>query len=187
MSSMLKSFNNVLKGHLDFLVREFPVSEYPQMSDVRVLQTAVEHLQSMNPRMVLKQYMYMLSPLVREIFLRQEEFFTDPDNIKKQHPYFQDSNNVPVVSGYEDYCNQDTLITKFLAIREFWDRIDEHKRDRIWKFFQAGLRIGAMASNDGTLLRYIDYLVNATKGCKTTSDFSRVKTLSYGEYQANIA
>lgn len=124
----------------------------------------------------------MLFFLVREIFLRQEEFFTDLDNIKKHHPYFQDSNNVPVVSGYEDYCNQDTLIAKFLAIREFWDRIDEHKRDRIWKFFQAGLRIGAMASNDGTLLRYIDYLVNATKGCKTTSDFSRVKTLSYGEY-----
>ena len=84
---------------------------YPELGDLRLIYRGVETLKKYNPRMVLDQFLYYVGPYYLEIFNKQEQFFTDLNNLMKD-PNIQDvikseSNNdeTKIDKSYDDESN----------------------------------------------------------------------------------
>lgn len=82
--SALTGFNNVLIRFLEKIMKW-----YPELGDLRLIYRGVETLKKYNPRMVLDQFLFYVGPYYLEIFNKQEQFFTDLNNLMKD-PNIQD-------------------------------------------------------------------------------------------------
>lgn len=150
--SRLSAFNKLLGTFLKYLTQEFP-----DLTDIRVIETSVDMLKSINPRGILEQFMYYLYPFHEQIFKKEEEFFTNPKNLMN-HRYFTDTSTRADLYAPAGHLDDNQFMQKFSCINQCWDKTTEVQKNRIWKFFQALLKFGAMASNDPEHKKLLEWL-----------------------------
>jgi hypothetical protein len=136
--SKLGAFNKLLQTFITYLTREFQ-----DLKDIRVVQTSVELLIQMNPRKVQEQFMFFLFPFWDQIYSREESFFKDPGNLTK-HPYFNGQGDIIGTQLIEE----SEFSKKFSKLLCVWESANAQQRERIWKFLQALLKLGAIASKN---------------------------------------
>lgn len=130
-SNYLNAFVNLLVNFLEDLSLTFP-----ELTDIRVSKNSIEMLRSINPRKILDGFMFYVAPYYKEIFNRNEDFFINIENIQKDN-HFQDLPD----------ADQKQNITKMLQLKGLWTQLSENSKTKIWKYFQALLKIGAQGSS----------------------------------------
>lgn len=130
--SHLTGFNNLFDKFLSDLSRW-----NPDISDIQVLQTSIQLLRQINPRAVLMQFMFYISPYYVHILNENEAFFVDLNNIK-----------IDVVPDDFKDCSDAELMQKLISFKDKWGTYTEERKARIWKMLKALVKIGALASND---------------------------------------
>ena len=111
----IKVFNNLLKDFLDYLEDNFPLFS----SDITLTRSVLNVLSVTNPRVIIEQYMNVVSPHKKEIFDCDEQFFLNFNM------------NGAKISSEKNLIHS-------LKIRQFW--IDKNTTDKhrayIWLYFQ---------------------------------------------------
>ncbi len=134
--SVLSAFNNVLKEFLSDMIRTFP-----DLKDLRTIQTLCEMLQRINPRMALDNFLSVGGRYHVKILHKQSSFFEDLNNWKND-PYFQE----------EFMSGQQEVFQKLVVFKDIWVGLSETNQQRIWKYFRQLLLFGAMANNNPELM-----------------------------------
>lgn len=172
--SALTGFNNVLIRFLEKIMKW-----YPELGDLRLIYRGVETLKKYNPRMVLDQFLYYVGPYYLEIFNKQEQFFTDLNNLMKD-PNIQDviksesyndkSNNdeTKIDKSYDDESNptitnnetnnNESIFQRIVVFKDVYERMDDERKAYVWKMFGALLKVGALASTDEAYKVILNYV-----------------------------
>ncbi len=115
----IKIFNNLLDQFFTFLEDSFPLFK----SDIMLAKSTTEFIRNSNPRLVVEQFMGIVTPYTKHIFSCNEEFFIDFER------------NLDVRS--------ENLLSG-MKIRNMWlsdDITDKHKA-YIWMYFQKLIKAG---------------------------------------------
>jgi len=133
--SVLSAFNNVLKEFLSDMIRTFP-----DLQDLKTIQTLCEMLQRINPRMALDNFLSVGGRYHVKILHKQSSFFEDLNNWKND-PYFES----------EFLSGQSEVFQKLVVFKDIWVGLSETNKKRIWKYFRQLLLFGAMANKNAEL------------------------------------
>jgi hypothetical protein len=142
--SALSGFNNVLLKFVKKIVRW-----YPEQTDLVAIKTGVETFKKYNPRLILDQFMGYIGPYYVKIFNKDEQFFSDLNNMQ-QDPNFQ---------AIEDQGWQESVMVKMGVFKDLWHEMPDDRKKYVWKMFGALLKVGALASNEQAyeiILQYVD-------------------------------
>jgi hypothetical protein len=131
--SQLSAFNNLLTQFLGELVDTFP-----ELTDLRTIQTLVGMMRSVNPRMILENFLDVAGRYHEKIFDEQASFFEDLENWKKD-PRFQAD-----FAGSAD--DEQYMFQRLVIFRHVWKDLTESNREHIWTYLKQLLVIGAKAS-----------------------------------------
>lgn len=118
----IKIFNDVLDQFFDFLELNFIYFK----SDIILTRSATEFIRNSNPRLVVEQFMDMVTPYRNQIFDCNEDFFlnfeTNMSNQKLSHEN--------VLSG--------------MKIKNMWvsSEINTQQKAYIWMYFQKLIKAG---------------------------------------------
>lgn len=133
--SQLTAFNNLLAQFLSELVQTFP-----ELKDLRTIQTLVSMMRSINPRMILENFLEVAGRYHEKIFDEQASFFEDLENWKKD-PYFK--------TEYATNENDEQeMFQRLVVFRHVWKDLTESNREHIWTYLKQLLVIGAKASKN---------------------------------------
>lgn len=127
----LNSFLNQLEEFLDDLRVLLPMWD-----DVLAIRKTVELGRPINPRAILDGYMDYISPYYQHIFLRNEEFLLNPENIVKDKNF----QNVDEATYQDNY-------SKMFQLKDVWQQFNGHNRHTIWEYFCSLMLNGARGSN----------------------------------------
>lgn len=137
--SQLNAFTNLLIQFLEELVQTFP-----ELTDLRTILTLVQMMKSVNPRMILENFLEVAGRYHEKIFLEESSFFEDLENWKRD-PYFQ-----------TEFADQDDMFQRLVVFRHVWNDLSPSNREHIWTYLKQLLIIGAKASkNNPDLCRKI--------------------------------
>lgn len=129
--SQLSAFMNLLTQFLDELVTTFP-----ELSDLRTIQTLVSMLKPINPRFVLENFIEVAGRYHEKIFYEQSSFFEDLENWKKD-PYFQ-----------SEFAEMEDVFQKLVVFKVIWTDLSDSNKENIWTYLQQLLVISAKASKN---------------------------------------
>ncbi len=133
--SLLSAFNNLLDQFLAELVMTFP-----ELKDLRTIQTVVKMLRSMNSRIVLDNFINVAGRYHEKILDKESSFFEDLSNWESD-PYFQ----------AEFASEQSDVFQKLAAFKDVWVDLTENNRVTIWTYFRQLLVIGSRANTNAQL------------------------------------
>lgn len=131
--SLLTGFNNLLAQFLDELVKTFP-----ELTDLRTIQTIATLMRSYNPRMILENFLSVAGPYCDKIFTEDATFFENLENWKTD-PYFK-----------QEYAATETdeadMFARLVVFRHVWKDLTPANQEHIWTYLKQLLVIGAKAS-----------------------------------------
>lgn len=133
--SHLSAFNNLLTQFLEELIQTFP-----ELTDLRTIHTLVGLMKSINPRMVLENFLEVAGRYHEKIFHEEASFFEDLENWKRD-PYFQNE-FAPTDS------EQDDMFQRLVVFRHVWSDLTPSNKEHIWTYLKQLLVIGAKASKN---------------------------------------
>jgi hypothetical protein len=134
--SLLSAFNNILDQFLQDLVLTFP-----ELKDLRTIQTLVAMLRRVNPRMALDNFLSVAGRYHQKILARDSTFFENLDNWKTD-PYFQS----------EFASGQTEVFQRLVVFKDVWVDLTESNRETIWTYFRQLLIIGSKANKNPELV-----------------------------------
>lgn len=120
----IKIFNDVLDQFFDFLETNFPLFK----SDLVLSKTTVNFIRNNNPRLIVEQFMFYISPYEKEIFKCNENFFLNFEkNLSKS-----DLNTDNIIIG--------------MKIKNMWNSpaITDIQKANIWLYFQKLINAGKL-------------------------------------------
>jgi hypothetical protein len=130
--SVLSGFNNLLDQFLEELVFTFP-----ELKDLRTIQTLVGLLRRMNARLVLDNFLSVAGRYREKILTKDSSFFENLSNWKED-PYFQ-----------TEYAqNSEEIFQRLVVFKDVWVDLTESNKSTIWTYFRQLLIIGARANNN---------------------------------------
>ena len=133
--SLLSGFNNLLDQFLEELVFTFP-----ELKDLRTIQTLVGLLRRMNARLVLDNFISVAGRYREKILAKDSTFFENLSNWKAD-PYFQ-----------TEYAqNSEEIFQRLVVFKDVWVDLTESNRSTIWTYFRQLLIIGARANKNPAL------------------------------------
>lgn len=130
--SLISAFNNLLDQFLAELVMTFP-----ELTDLRTIQTLVGMIRTMNARLVLDNFLSVAGRYHEKILLQDSTFFENLDNWQSD-PYFQ----TEFASG------QSQVFQKLVVFKDVWVDLTENNKKTIWTYFRQLLVIGARANKN---------------------------------------
>lgn len=155
--SALAGFNNVLMRFFEKVMKW-----YPDLSDLRLIYRGIETLKKYNPRMVLDQFLHYIGPYYVEIFNKQEEFFTDLNNIMKdpnvQNAITNNNDSSNNSSNNSSSNNSSSVFERMVVFKQVYEQMDNERKTYVWKMFGALLKVGALASNNPDYKVILDYV-----------------------------
>lgn len=137
VKTFLSAFNNVLKQFLSDMIRTFP-----EVKDLKTIQTLVEMLQRINPRLALDNFLSVGGRYHVKILNKQASFFEDLENWKND-PYFQ--------SEFMENQSDNAIFQRLCLFKDIWVGLKETTKEKIWKYFRQLLVFGAKANNNPQL------------------------------------
>jgi|JI10StandDraft_1071094.scaffolds.fasta_scaffold02467_4 hypothetical protein len=133
--SLLSGFNNLLDQFLDELVLTFP-----ELKDLRTIQTLVSLLRKMNARLVLDNFISVAGRYREKILAKDATFFENLSNWKND-PYFQ-----------TEYAqNSEEIFQRLVVFKDVWVDLTDNNKQTIWTYFRQLLIIGARANKNPDL------------------------------------
>lgn len=133
--SLLSAFNNLLDQFISEMVLTFP-----DLNDLRTIQTLVALMRRANPRMILVNFLDVAGRYYEKILLEDAAFFEDLSNWTKD-PRFA------VEADGED----EQMFQKLVVFKTVWSDLSETNKAKIWAYFQQLLVIGAKANSNELL------------------------------------
>lgn len=118
----IKIFNDILDQFFEYLENNFPYFK----SDIILTKSTTVFIRNSNPRLVVEQFMNLVSPYQQQIFDCNEDFFLD----------FEKNLNKSDLTG-------DNLLAG-MKIKNMWlsEEITDHQKAYIWLYFQKLLKAG---------------------------------------------
>jgi hypothetical protein len=133
--SILSAFNNLLDQFLNELTQTFP-----ELTDLNTIRTLCGMLRSINPRMVLDNFLSVAGRYHKQILYRQSEFFENLSNWQSD-PYFQS----------EFASQQQEVFQKLGAFKDIWVDLDDQNKNQIWIYFEKLLLLAAKGNKNPEL------------------------------------
>lgn len=130
--SLLSAFNNLLEQFIQEMVMTFP-----DLNDLRTIQTLVGLMKRANPRMILKNFLDVAGCYYVKILAEDAAFFEDLDNWTKD-PRF----------STEAEGEEEEMFQKLVVFKCVWGDLSETNKSTIWTYFKQLLIIGAKANNN---------------------------------------
>lgn len=129
--SQLAVFTNLLTQFLEELVQTFP-----ELTDLRTILTLVGLMRSVNPRMILENFLEVAGRYHEKIINEEESFFQDLENWK-QDEYFQ-----------KEFAEQgqDDMFQRLVVFHTVWGELTPSNKEHIWTYLKQLLIVGAKAS-----------------------------------------
>lgn len=117
----IKVFNNILDQFFEFLETEF----LDFKSDIVLTRSAVEFIRQSNPRLVVEQFMTMITPFKEEVYDCNEDFFLN----------FKLTTNGGI-------SNEKSLLC--VKVKKIWmsKSINDTHKAHIWLFFHKLIKAG---------------------------------------------
>ena len=134
--SLLTAFHNVLQQFLDDLIYIFP-----ELSDLKTMQTLVQLMRSANPRMVQYNFLEVAGRYHENIFKCEEAFFYNLDNWKDD-PYFD---------KHKEQTGDDMLFQRLVVFKDEWKSLTSTNKNKIWTYLQQLLVLSAKANTHDQL------------------------------------
>lgn len=118
----IKIFNDILDQFFDYLENNFPYFK----SDVVLTKSATLFIRNSNPRLVVEQFMNLISPYQQQIFDCNEDFFLDFEKNLSDSGLTVDN----ILAG--------------MKIKNMWlsEEITDRQKAYIWLYFQKLLKAG---------------------------------------------
>lgn len=118
----IKIFNDILDQFFEYLENNFPYFK----SDIILTKSATVFIRNSNPRLVVEQFMSLVSPYQQQIFDCNENFFLDFENNLTKSGLTVDN----VLAG--------------MKIKNMWlsEEITDRQKAYIWLYFQKLLKAG---------------------------------------------
>lgn len=120
----IKIFNDILDQFFNYLETNFPLFK----SDLLLSKTTVNFVRNNNPRLIVEQFMYYISPYKKEIYNCNENFFLNFEkNLVKSE------------------LNTDNILLG-MKIKNMWQsqNITDIQKANIWLFFQKLIKAGEL-------------------------------------------
>lgn len=120
----IKIFNDILDQFFNYLETNFPLFK----SDLVLSKTTVNFVRNNNPRLIVEQFMYYISPYKKEIYNCNENFFLNFEkNLVKSE------------------LNTDNILLG-MKIKNMWQsqNITDMQKANIWLFFQKLIKAGEL-------------------------------------------
>ncbi len=137
--SLLTGFNNLLAQFLDELVKTFP-----ELTDLKTIQTIATLMRSYNPRMILENFLSVAGRYHEKIFDEDSTFFENLENWKED-PYFKTEYG----ATHDDEAD---MFARLVVFRHVWADLTPANKEHIWTYLKQLLVIGAKASKTHTEL-----------------------------------
>jgi len=141
--SLLSAFNNLLEQFIQDMILSFP-----DLKELKTINTLVTSLRRINPRMVLFKFLRVAGKHHEKIFDEKASFFEDLDNWKKDPDFKEEA------SG-----NEDDLFQKLVVFKSIWGDLSQTNKNSIWIYFKQLLIIGAKANNNPMLQQMCDAII----------------------------
>jgi hypothetical protein len=131
--SQLSAFQNLLTQFLEELTQTFP-----ELTDLRTILTLVTMMRSMNPRMILENFLEVAGRYHEKIFNEEASFFEDLENWKRD-PYFRSE-------FAQSEIDETDMFQRLVVFRHVWKDLSASNKEHVWTYLKQLLVIGAKAS-----------------------------------------
>ena len=130
--SLLSAFNNLLEQFITEMIMTFP-----DLGDLRTIQTLVGLMRRTNPRMVLENFLDVAGRYYEKILIEDSDFFEDLDNWTKDPRFAEEAEG-----------EEEDLFQKLAVFKSVWYDLSENNKETIWTYFKQLLIIGAKANKN---------------------------------------
>jgi len=130
--SLLSAFNNLLEQFIQEMIMTFP-----DLAELRTIQTLVSMMRRVNPRMILSNFLDVAGRYYEKILIEDAAFFEDLDNWKRD-PRF----------AVEAEGEEEQMFQKLVVFKSVWGDLTDTNKNIIWTYFKQLLVIGAKANRN---------------------------------------
>lgn len=110
---------------------------FPDLGDLRTIQTTVGLMRRINPRMILINFLDVAGRYYEKILTEDSAFFEDLDNWTKDPRFAVQADG-----------EEDAMFQKLMVFKDVWSDLSENNKTTIWTYFKQLVIIGARANTN---------------------------------------